>query len=281
MSAKVFIKRHSVLIYFVLTFAISWGAILVLAGAGGLPLNTEQSKEMMPFIYMAMLVGPSIAGILMILLTDGKPGFRELLSRLTECRFGMGWYVVVLLATPILAVLILLAFSLFSPEYLPGIFTADTKTILLLSGITTGLMVGFFEELGWTGFAVPRLRKRFNIIKTGIIIGFVWGVWHFLVFWEIGSFSGAFPLAILLSRLLAWLPPFRILMVWVHDRTKSLLLIILMHTSLVAATLSVVPLTLAGGKLLTWLLTWGALLWIIVMVIAASNKGRLSQPIRN
>ena len=40
-----------------------------------------------------------------------------------------------------------------------------------------GLMVGIFEELGWTGFAIPRLRLRYNVFTTGIIVGLVWGAW--------------------------------------------------------------------------------------------------------
>ena len=39
-------------------------------------------------------------------------------------------------------------------------------------------MVAFFEELGWTGFAVPELRKRYGILTTGLIVGLLWGVWH-------------------------------------------------------------------------------------------------------
>jgi hypothetical protein len=51
---------------------------------------------------------------------------------------------------------ILLARSLFSREFIPGIFTSDDKTTLLLVGIATALAAAFSEELGWTGIRDPR-----------------------------------------------------------------------------------------------------------------------------
>ena len=136
---------------------------------------------------------------------------------------------------------ILLALSLLSPEFLPGIFTTDDKASLLLFGIVAGLMVGIFEELGWTGFAIPRLRLRYGVLTTGLIVGFLWGAWHFLVnFWASGSPSGALSAGPLAARRLVFsvgiLPAYRVLMVWVYDRTGSLLVAMLMHASLTAST---------------------------------------------
>ncbi len=48
-----------------------------------------------------------------------------------------------------------------------------------MAGIAVGLVVPFFEELGWTGFAIPELGKRYGILTTGLIVGLLWGAWHF------------------------------------------------------------------------------------------------------
>jgi membrane protease YdiL (CAAX protease family) len=138
-------------------------------------------------------------------------------------------------------------------------------------GIVAGLMVGFFEELGWTGFAVPHFGAGYGIIATGIIVGILWGAWHFLLFLEHDSFSATFPLALLLARLFSWLPAYRVLMVWVHERTESLLVVILMHASLVA-TLTIIDPVLTGAPLLTFILTRAALLWLIVAVVAVASR---------
>jgi membrane protease YdiL (CAAX protease family) len=269
-TVKAFIESHPVLTYFVLTFAISWGCILMVVGPGGIPMTTEQLKTVGPLVYMATLTGPSVAGLLLTGLIDGRAGFRELLSRLIRWPVGVRWVVIALLATPLLATALLLALSLFSPEFLPALFTTDDRVTLLLTGIAVGLMVGIFEELGWTGFAIPRLRLRYGVLATGLIVGVLWGGWHFIVFWQSGSFSGALPLALLLAQLFSWLPAYRVLMVWVYDRTQSLLVVMLTHASLVVSTAgTLVPLTLAGMILLTWILVWAAALWVVVAAVAA------------
>jgi membrane protease YdiL (CAAX protease family) len=284
---KAFIKRYPVLTYYVLTFAISWGCVLLaIGGPGGIPANSEQFERLLPVMIMALLAGPTIAGLLLTGLVYGKAGIRELLSRLLRWRVSVRWYGVALLAAPLLFIAIPLVLSLFFPEFLPGIFITDDKASLLLMGIAAGLSAGIFEELGWTGFAVPKLRLRYSVLTTGLIVGFLWGAWHFLVnFWSSGrdSSSGALSLALLLTSLLfsiGILPAFRVLMVWVYDRTGSLLVAMLMHLSLTASNVILAP--LATGVLpVIWVLVLAAALWIVVAAVAVANRGQLSrQPLQ-
>jgi len=271
-TIKAFIKRHPVPTYFALAFALSWGGILIMVGPDEIPISTDQAVV----AGMAMLLGPSLASILLTGLASGRVGFRELVSRLLRRRVGARWYAVALLTAPLSTAAVLLALSLFSPEFLPGIFTSDDKVTFLLMGIAAGLTVGFFEELGWTGFAIPRLRLRYGVLTTGLIVGLLWGAWHFILFWESDSFSGALPLALLLARLFSWLPAYRVLMVWVYDRTESLLVAMLMHVSLVA-TLMIIDPSLTGGSLLTFILVRAAVLWIFVAAVAVANRGQRSR----
>jgi membrane protease YdiL (CAAX protease family) len=266
-TIKDFIKRQPLPTYFVLTFAISWGAILILVGPGGIPVSTEQ----VAMLGLAMLLGPSVAGILLTGLASGRVGFREFRSRLLRWRVSARWYAVALLTAPLLTAAALLALSLLSSEFLPGIATADDNTSLLVSGIVAGLMVGIFEELGWTGFAIPRMRLHYGVFTTGLIVGLLWGAWHFILFWESSSFAGALPLGLLFARLFSWLPAYRVLMVWVYDRTGSLLVAMLMHLSLVASTVILEP-PLTGWALLTYILVRAAMLWIIVVVVAVAKR---------
>jgi len=264
-----FIKRHSLLIYFTLTFIISVGAVLILAGPNGIPVAEDQAVV----LGMALLLGPSVAGILLTGLTSGRDGFREALSHLLTWRVSARWYAVALLTAPLSAVVVLLVLSLFSPEFTPLIFISDDKASLILMGLVAGLMVGCVEELGWTGFAIPLMRLRYSVFATGLTVGLLWGAWHFIMFWESDSFSGTFPLAILLVRLFSWLPAYRILMVWVYDRTESLLVVMSMHVSLVAAMIFFDP-PLTGWGLLTYLLARAAVLWVIVATVTVANRGQ-------
>lgn len=262
---RAYIKTHPILSYFVLTFVLTWGCMLLAAGSGGFPMSPEQLETTGPLVYVAMLIGPSVAGLLLIGIVDGKVGFRELLSRLFKWRVDLRWYATAILTAPLVAMVILLGLSLFSPEFTPPIFNADNKIILILSWFAGGLMIGLFEELGWTGFVISKMRLRYSVLATGIIVGLLWGAWHFLPFWEENSFAKALPFALLLARLFSWLPPYRILMVWVYDQTESLLVTILMHASLVATLQIVVPIDLVGNQLLTWLIAWAVVLWVLAV----------------
>jgi membrane protease YdiL (CAAX protease family) len=214
-------------------------------------------------------------------LVYGKAGLRELLSRLLRWRVGIRWYAVALLTAPLLMTAIPLALSLLFPEFLPGIYTTDDKASLLLIGIAAGLTGGFLEELGWTGFAIPRLRLRYGVLTSGLIVGFLWGAWHLLMnFWTSGGPSGALALALLLHSLIfsvGILPAFRVLIVWVYDRTGSLLVAMLMHFSLIVSNVILVPVAIAGATGPTWSLVMAAVLWVIVAAVTVANRGQLSR----
>jgi uncharacterized protein len=282
-TIRAFIKSHPVLTYFVLTFTISWSGMLlaVRVGAGGFSITPEQLQAVVPYAVPAMIVGPSVAGILLTALLDGRAGLREFGSRLLKWRVGARWYAVALLTTPLSITAVLLALSLLSPEFLPRIFTTDDKAALLLMGIAVGLGAGIFEELGWTGFAIPRLRLRYGVLTTGLIVGVLWGAWHFLVnFWASGVTSGAISLAIFLPAwlfgvLVGQLTAYRVLVVWVYDRTGSLLVAILMHVSLAAFQFILIP-PVPGVAYWTIGFVYAAATWVIVAVIALAKGGHLS-----
>ncbi|MCE7980037.1 MAG: CPBP family intramembrane metalloprotease [Caldilinea sp. CFX5] len=282
-TIQAFIKKHSLPIYFALTFALSWGGILVvIGGPGAIPSPSAQAMLLLPVAILVMLSGPSVAGLLLTALVTGRVGVAELLSRLCRWRVGARWYAVALLTTPLLATAILLALARTSPLFLPAIVTTDDKVSLLLTGIAIGLVVGFLEELGWTGFAIPRLRRRYGILTTGLIVGLLWTAWHSLVYiWGSGDSAGAFSLALFLPEflfLVGVLPVYRVLMVWVYDRTESLLVAMLMHAIHTACTTAIlVPLATGAPRILYYLI-FAALLWIVVAAVAVANRGQIARP---
>jgi membrane protease YdiL (CAAX protease family) len=285
-TVRFFIRSHPLLGYFSLTFAISWGAILIVAALspGGILPTKEHYEPMVPFLYVAMLAGPSVAGLVLRGLLYGRTGLRELLTGMTRWRVGARWYAAALLTAPLAFAVVLLALSLTSSAFVPGIFTSEEKVTLALMGIVAGIIVGFFEELGWTGFAVPTLlRQGYGVLGTGLIVGSLWGVWHFLVNVLAGdASSGALPVAVyvpaILFASLAWLTAFRVLMVWVYERTDgSLLLAMLMHLSLVASTVVILNPMATGLALAVYNLVWAAALWGAVGVVAMANGWHITR----
>jgi membrane protease YdiL (CAAX protease family) len=191
---------------------------------------------------------------------------------------------VALLTAPLVLAASLIALSLISPGFLPSIFATDDEVPLLLMGIISGVMVGICEELGWTGFALPRLRLRYRILTTGLIMGLLWGAWHIASHAVLASGAYSAPLspalyvvarglALLLGPLLA----FRVLMVWVYDRTQSLLVAMLMHFSYTASTIILEPLAISGASLLIYDLVLAAIVWAVVATVTVVNGGQLSR----
>ncbi len=285
-TISTYIKRHPVLIYYALTFAISWGGVLLaIGGPGAIWRINERFEMLLPLMILTLLAGPSISGVLLTGIFYGKTGLRDFLSHLLRWRVGARWYAVALLTAPLLFLAILLPLSQSSSVFLPGLFTAGDKVSHLIMGLATGLAAGFFEELGWTGFAIPRLRQRYRVLATGLIVGLLWAVWHLLPgFWigfASGSINGVLPLASFILDPFLFLMAFRVLIVWVYDRTGSLLIGMLMHLSLTASSRILIPLGVVGGTLLTFDLIWAAVTWLIVAVVAVASGRQLSrQPVR-
>lgn len=278
MNIRTSLKRHPLLAYYVLTFAVSWGGILLnIGGLGGIPGTPEQFERMFPLVIMALLAGPSAAGLLLTGLVQGRAGFQELLSRLLKWRISARWYLTALLIAPLLMTVIPLVLSIFFPKFLPGIITTNDAPFLLVVGIASGLVGGVFEELGRTGFATPKLRLLYGNLSAGLIMGFLWGAWHFLInFWTSGTPTGALSIALLFHSLIfsiGILPAYRVLMVWVYDRTESLFVAILMHFSLTASNVILVPQAINEMTGPVWSFVIAAALWIFIAVVYIVNGG--------
>ena len=279
-TIKAFVKRHPLLSFYALAFAITWGGLIMVVGGPSEILGTLQLLgKRLALVMLAWLAGPSVASILMTGLVHGRAGFRDLLTRMTRWRVGARWYAVALLTAPLLVTAVLLALSLGSPAFLPTILTTSDKVALLLMGMVGTVVGGIFEELGWTGFATPiLLRQRYGVLGTGLIIGVLWGVAHLpLYYWASGNLSGALsPGFLVTAQVLAWFPAYRVLMVWAYDSTESVLLAMLMHASLTASQVIFASLATAV-PLFTYTLVFGAVVWLVIGVVALAQGGHLTR----
>jgi len=279
------LRRHASAIYFVLAFAVSWGGVCAVIVPGDIPAAPDRAAQLFPFVYLAMLAGPSIAGLVMTAITSGSPGMRAYGARLVRWRLPWRWYAMALLTAPLVLLATVAALSLSSPVFTPAILGGRTAALgpvsagsllsFALYGAGVGLGAGFFEELGWTGFAVPAARARHGVLGTGTLVGLLWGAWHFLaVWWGSAAAFGSVPVPVfLVVALFAFLPPYRVLMVRVYERTESLLLAILMHASLTASMILLGP-VVAGAAAVVYDLAFGAALWALVALTGGWTSQR-------
>ena len=271
---RALLVRYPVAAFFALTLAISWGGLLVVAVPGGIPGVATEVERRLPFALILLLAGPPVASLVMTGVLGGKAVLRARLRRMQVQRGGVAWPWVAVLATPLAIAATQATLALVSPAYLPAIITVEDGWALLATGIAIGLAGGLLEELGWTGFAVPRLRRRHGMLVTGLMVGIVWAVWHVPVtVWASGDPTGALSWQLLAPPLLfylAVLPPYRVLMVWADDRSSSLRVAVLMHASLTASTLFVLP--PQGEVLVPTYLLWAVIAWVAVLGVVAVGR---------
>ncbi|MCC7206791.1 MAG: CPBP family intramembrane metalloprotease, partial [Anaerolineae bacterium] len=169
------IRRHPLLTFFVLSYILSWLFWLPesLWPGGNNGLATWLGN-----------CGSAIAGAVVVAITLGAAGVRDLLARLFRWRAPLVWYVVALtlpLALQIINVGVYAATGSLPPDYDPGVWSANLPQIIpgFLLGTLFGLLASAGEEVGWRGYAVPTLLRRRGPLATSLLIGVVWGFWHF------------------------------------------------------------------------------------------------------
>jgi uncharacterized protein len=270
------INRYPLIFYFILAYTISWGGSLLIAAQKGFhPGDIGLTEIGMMFLFM--LAGPSLSSLVLTALLEGKSGLSQLFKRLRNWHFSWRWAAVAVLTVPILSTTTLLVLgALVSPIYKPEITIANIGF-----GIVAGFLAGFFEEIGWSGFALPRLQSKYSPLASGFILGVLWAFWHIMAdYW--GN-SAAFDLLWLPTFILYWLMPltaYRILMVWVHKNSDSLPLMQIMH-AFYSGTLGVVGPSTTAAEGLLWKALFAAALWVMLTMVIIRYGGELSRsPLR-
>ncbi|HEY2581245.1 MAG TPA: CPBP family intramembrane glutamic endopeptidase [Mucilaginibacter sp.] len=264
MSLKNIIQRQSATSYFITTFAISWlGAFILVASKvfGGLAIPKMDGVLMFPI----MIIGPAAASIVLTALTEGKLGLRNLWSRMGKWKLPVRWYLIAMLIPPCLIITVLSLLKIFvSPVFTPNFF---------LMGILFGIPAGFFEEIGWTGYAFPKLNLKYSVLKSGFILGFLWGLWHLPVIDFLGAATPHREYFLLFSlSFIAILTAMRLIMGWVYSKTNSVLLAQLMHVISTGSLVIFGPSKVSPAQETLWYGLYAVLLWIAVLIIFKTKK---------
>jgi len=264
------IRRYPLLAYFALTFLTSWMGALAVAAP---PLIRHQPLPKMIGILMfpVMLLGPSFAGIVLTRIVDGNSGLRDLFSRMFLARVPAGWYAA-LLIPPVLVLTVLLFLERFvSPVYAPNHF---------FMGILFGVPAGFLEEIGWMGYAFPKMRSQSNGLAASILLGLLWALWHLPVIDYLGTATphGLFWLPFFLAFTLA-MTAMRVLIAWVYTNTKSVLLAQLMHVSSTGSLVLFSAPRVTAAQEVMWYSLYGIVLWLAVAIAVKTFGRRLGQQV--
>lgn len=176
------IRRHPLLTFFALAYAISWFLWTPLwlprFGVTGLPV--------LPYHHALGALGPITAAFVVAGLVDGGAGPRDLLHRMGQWRGAVPWLVVALLGPFLLLALAIVGAWLIGGQPLSAAGVGVSREFPQFSAL--GFLVynvvsfGYGEETGWRGFALPRLQARHGALMSTLMLTGCWALWHVPLF---------------------------------------------------------------------------------------------------
>jgi membrane protease YdiL (CAAX protease family) len=241
--------------YFALAFGISWLGALCLA-LPWLLRGQHVPKFSGLMMFPVMLTGPSLTGIFMTWKTGGKTALVELWRSMRRTHFAPAWWIA-LLIPPVLVLIVLESLQKMAGEqFVPQFFFA---------GLGFGIVAGFVEEIGWTGFAFRSMAKRGTAFRAAFELGLIWALWHVPVIDYLGTATphGRWWMAYFLA-FAGVITAMRVLIVWLYVNTGSLLLAQMMHAASTGALVVLSPAAVSARQEAFWYACYAAALWLVV-----------------
>ena len=266
-------RKHPLFFFFLMSYAFTWIVLIpyILSVWGVIKGNFDFLYIIKPF------VGPTLAAIIMTYITEGKEGLLHLRKRLGKRRTGWQWYLLILVAIPTLILL--------------GIIV-QPGTLASFQGLTPRLLVTyplyfvivFFgvalpEEIGWRGFALPRMQPRYGPLWGTLLLGVLWCFWHLIFFLTPGQGGGPgtslTTVFVSFAYFFVMVMALSIIFTWVFNHTGgSVFIANLLHAAIDTPQLAWIPLFLAVDETklnLASLIAFGGPAILIVVL----TRGRL------
>jgi membrane protease YdiL (CAAX protease family) len=256
---RVWAEKHQLLVYFIMAYVFSWiiGIPLALSVAGKI------SKLPLSLHYLTAY-GPMLSAFLVIYLTKGPQGLKGLFQKIIDWRVGKKWYIFAF--SPILLFIIMellmknsIDFSaLGQVNFLPNLGFLALLLWIFNSGIG--------EEVGWRGFALPKLQEKHTAIKSSLILSIFWIGWHLPAFFYLPNYMQMgltiFPMFAL------GVASGAIVYTWLFNSTKgNILMAILFHGAFNFVTASK-----AGEGSVAAILSMLVVVLAVVLIILYRNK---------
>jgi membrane protease YdiL (CAAX protease family) len=254
MANSTVFSRHALALFFVVSLGFS--ALMAFVAHSS---DQEALSLLIP-------LSPSLIAIGVTALAFGRDGLRSMLKGKFLAGLNLRWTLVALLLIPFLATVAVWIHSWFGGPPLA------LRTTQLLPQVIVILLISLGEEFGWRGFALPRLQARFSALNASLVLGVIWGFWHFPGF-LIGT---GVPLDLPFTVFLLWTVLATILMTWVYNNTGGSILSAVLFHSAANATFNYLPLLPEwAGQGTTFDVFLGLLLVGVVGVVARYGAKRL------
>src|SRR5262249_55855143 len=176
---------RSLLKFFSLTYIVSWTFFTSAATVSGGTASTPSGLARLSGpLFLLGVFAPSLVALALTVRADGKTGTLALLRRTVEWPTGARWYVFAVgyMAAIKLAVALLHRLATGAwPEF------GHTALYIMAVAIVFSTPVQAGEEIGWRGYALPRLAGRLGLARASIVLGVIWACWHLPFFFIPGS----------------------------------------------------------------------------------------------
>jgi CAAX protease family protein len=251
------VRRHPLVTFFVLAYALSWWAwILYALGVFPNPIAS---------------FGPFLAALVVLALTEGKPGIGRLFRRMVRWRVSPVWYAFALLLPAVLAG-IAAALNVLLGAQPPSPAQVGAWPQLLPTFAVLLLVPGFggaWEEPGWRGYAVPRLQRGRSALVASLILGVLIAGWH-LPLMVAGEIHYSDIVLILAAM---------IVVNWVFNNAKgSVLIVMLLHAANNTVSGGYFSPMFSGADSVrqSWLLAlvWGVMAVLVIAIAGPTNLSR-------
>lgn len=208
------LKHHAFIVFVVLAALISW-----------FPWYTTGTGF--------LVFGPSIAGVIVMAMTRGKEGMRDMGQRALRWRVGFRWWVIALFFSGLILLVSIAINVVFLGGNIPS-FAFFRQEWYLIPVVFLVTMIGgpLGEEFGWRGFALPNLQRKWGAMIASIILGIVWALWHLPLFFQSDSIHAQIGVQLLPVYVIGEIV-LAIIITWVYNKTGGSLLVggIILHNA--------------------------------------------------
>jgi len=261
------VAGHPVSSFFVLAYTISWGYWIPLALSG---LQVAPGSRV---THLPGLLGPALAAIIVAALTGGASGVRGLLRRAVLVSHP-GWRFWLYSLSPLGFLALAIGLGALLGRPLPSVEEFGRYSGLPAIGLAPVLLLVFLgnglgEELGWRGFALPRLQLRCGALGGTLVLAVLWAGWHLPAFFMVETYRQMSALTVVGGFGLGLASGALVLARVCHQTQGSVLAAALWHTSY-----NMTSATAAGRGIIAAVTTACVMIWAGVLVLGEWRRPR-------
>lgn len=258
------------LAYFLFTYLVTWSVWFAASGLAA-PGNTGLFGGRGP-LFLLGVFAPGLVALAFTAQAEGRSGVARLLARIGHWQVRARWYAIAISYFAVIKLAAALVHRMITHEWPPF---GDTPVALMMAGIAVSTWAQAGEEVGWRGYALPRLAHYVGLGGASLVLGVVWAVWHLPLFIlpDSGSTGQSFPAYLLQVMALS------VVLAFIYWKTDgSLLLVMVMHAA-VNNTTGIVPAAIGGattpialgGSLVAWATV--VLSWVVATPLLNRMRG--------